>query len=523
MSSSIFQDLKTTTAQPSRAPRSGRVPVPKPMQRAYAAASVSNLLSDWISTNNSQDIEGRLAIRYIRNRARDLERNDDYTRKFLRDLEANVVGHSGFKLTMKVKTTRGKLNASLNQQIETAYNRARKLGNWDVTGRLSGVDFDKLVIRSVARDGECLIRKIPGYDNDFKFSLQLIEADQLDENYVWNLAPNIYIRMGVEMNEWRRPIAYHLWKQHPGDLFPDLQRIRIQADEFIHPFVIERIGQSRGISWMCSSAVRLRHLSKYEESEVIAARIAAAKMGFFERTGEQEYVGDGQDDSGNIVTEVNPGVFENLPIGVSLKTFDPQHPNANYGDFRKGVLRGIACGLGVSYNTSFGDLEGVNFSSLRAGELDERDLWMGLQGWFVSHVIEPTFLPWLKMAIVAGQIKNVSIQDAEELAEYAYWRGRRWQWVDPLKDVQANLEAINGGMESRTNVIESQGRDRDEVFDEIADDNSAAKDRGIEFLSSIKDPKATGKEPQDPQEQVDSGEPKDESRFSFSRNGHTKA
>src|SRR5258708_6869752 len=120
-----------------------------PRQRSYAAAQVSNLLSDWTTNNNSADIEARLAIRYIRNRTRDHERNDDYTRAFLRDLESNVIGYSGFRLMIKLKTTRGDLNRKLNQQIEDAYKERRQPGNYDVTGKLSGVEGDKLILRSV--------------------------------------------------------------------------------------------------------------------------------------------------------------------------------------------------------------------------------------------------------------------------------------------------------------------------------------------------------------------------------------
>lgn len=471
-------------------------------KRSYAAAAVSNLLTDWTTNNNAQDIESRLAIRQIRNRARDLERNNDYARKFLRDLEANVIGHNGFQMSMRIKTTRGGLNKNLNEQIETAYEKWRQRGNYDVTGRLSGIEGDKLILRSVARDGDVLVRLIRGYDNPFRFALQHIEADQLDENYVWNFQPDIYIRMGVEMDQWRRPLAYHLWRQHPGDLFPDLRRVRIPADEFIHPFVTERVGQSRGISWLCSSTIRLRHLEKYEESEVIAARVAAAKMAFFTRTGEQEYVGDGVDDEGNIINEASPGTFENLPIGVDVKPINWDHPNGNYPEFRKAILRGVACGLGVGYNTAFADLEGVNYSSLRGGELDERDMWLSLQEWFVSSVKQPEFKEWLKMAILSEQIKGVSIGDIDDICDSSHWRGRRWSWVDPQKDIQANIEAINAGLESKTAVIESMGRTKEEVWDELAEEQELAQEMGLVFLQDLKNPMDTGKQPEDPDDET---------------------
>jgi len=497
----LFETVRPWNCAQMIGARKGRVAKPASnngrvqAKRSYQAASVSNLLTDWQTNNNSADIEARLAIRYIRNRTRDLERSDDYTRAFLRDLESNVIGHLGFKLMMKLKTTRNTLSVKLNQAVETAYRQWRQPGNYDVTGKLSGVEGDKLILRSVARDGDCLIRMVRGFqDNDFKFAFQLIESDQLDENYVWNFQGGVYIRMGVEMNAWRRPIAYHLWREHPGDLFPSLVRIRIPATEFIHPFLNERIGQSRGISWLCSATLRLRMLSQYEYAEVTSARAAAGKMGFFTRTQEFEYQGDGTDDAGNIITEVNPGTFENLPMGVDIKALDWQHPNGNYPEFRKAVLRGIASGLGIGYNTSFGDLEGVNYSSLRGGELDERETWLGLQEWFKTQVKQKEFAAFLQMAIMSGQLKGFSITDIPDICDASTWRGRRWQWVDPQKDIQSNIQANNAGFDSKTNIIESQGRDFEEVFEEIANENARASELGLQFITDIKNPMSTGKQ-----------------------------
>src|SRR5271154_5131633 len=140
---------------------------PQTHRRSYSAAALGNLLNDWITSNTASDQEARTGLRVIRNRTRALERDDDYTRKFLRDLEGNVIGHQGFKLSMKVKSTRGKLNKTLNKAIEDAYKEWRKPGNYDVSGRLSGVEGDKLILRSVARDGDCLVRMVRGYDNPF--------------------------------------------------------------------------------------------------------------------------------------------------------------------------------------------------------------------------------------------------------------------------------------------------------------------------------------------------------------------
>ncbi len=114
---------------------------------------------------------------------------------------------------------------------------------------------------------------------------------------------------------------------------------------------------------------------------------AQARSGFFEKTdptGLGQYVGDETDSAGNPISNAEPGIFETLPAGYKFSSFLPEHPTAQYGAFIKGSLRGVSAGLGVSYNSLANDLEGVNFSSMRVGAIDERDNWKNLQAWMIE-------------------------------------------------------------------------------------------------------------------------------------------
>ncbi|MBK7121299.1 MAG: phage portal protein [Comamonadaceae bacterium] len=68
-------------------------------------------------------------------------------------------------------------------------------------------------------------------------------------------------------------------------------------------------------------------------------------------------------------------------------------------------LRSIASGMGVTYHGLANDLEGVNFSSIRSGTLEERDAWMVLQDWFAEAFLRPVFGEWLSWSLTKGAIR----------------------------------------------------------------------------------------------------------------------
>ena len=86
-----------------------------------------------------------------------------------------------------------------------------------VNQRQSWLDIQRVVLRSVARDGSVLIRKVRGFDNEFRFALQVLEADLLDIDYNAQLKNGNKVRMGIELDKWERPVAYHILNGHKGD------------------------------------------------------------------------------------------------------------------------------------------------------------------------------------------------------------------------------------------------------------------------------------------------------------------
>lgn len=508
----LGRDQKPAPAKRKRSPipNAGR----RPGSRSYAAAAVDRLTADLVSVNTTAGSELRRALALMRARSRDLERNNDYARRFFGLLQDNVVGSAGVKLQMDVRTARGRPDDVANRRIEEAWRRWQRVGSCTVDGRLSWCDAQRLFIRSVARDGEAFVRHVVGRgaENPFNYALQFVESDHLDENNCQSAKGGTgEIYMSVELNEWGRPVAYHVTPYHPGDdSFRGRsygQAVRVPAREMIHGFLCERITQTRGAPWIVSALVRLAHLERYEEAEVVAARLGASKMGFYYTETGDEYQGDEDEDDegGPQLLEFEPGIFEELPDGTKFEGFDPQHPNSAFDSFVKSVLRGVASGLNVSYNSLANDLEGVNYSSIRHGALTERDTWRALQTWTIEHFHEQVFRRWLPNAILTGEV-NLRMGDLNRYLDGVRWRPRGWQWVDPLKEVTAHEKAIANRLNSRSRIVAEQGGDFDEILADVARENEAAATAGVDLATGKSEGgKSPGGQENDDEDEDESG------------------
>lgn len=463
------------------------------VERGFDGARFGKLLSDWAANDTSADDELRNDLRTLRARCRDLERNNDYARRFFCELETNVLGHSGMSLQMNVrnadanaKNPLGTVDGYANRVIEEAWWKWTQAANCTTAGDTHVIDFDRLSLRTCARDGFPIIRLVRNFPhNPFKFALQLIEPDCLDHEYRADLPNGNTVRSGIEFDEWGRKVAYHLYTKPRNDTGARrIVREAVPADQIIMPFQRERIGQVIGVPWLCSAITRLRHLGEYERAAVAHARAAACQMGFFEsQAASEEFTGE-KDDDGTLNFDAAPLQFTDLPQGKKFVGFNPTYPSGEYDMFRKGVLKGIASGMcSVAYHTLGQDLEGANYSSMRAGVLTEREIFMLIQGWWIRDVKERIFSAWLEMALMTNQI-NLPFSKLEKF-DAPVFRGRRWKWVDPLKDITATIMAINNGLTSWTEEINAGGGDSNEVFAQLARDMEAQRNLGI----VINDPK----------------------------------
>jgi lambda family phage portal protein len=441
-------------------------------------AAPSRLLADLpagAAASPNRDIRQGLVV--LRARSRWLAQNDGFSKGFLRMLRRNVVGPQGFTLQMRVKDDRDpkKQDAAANDRIEAAWQEWCRKGVCEASRKLSFTMLHQKLVVGLARDGEYLLRKLRGTRwNRFGFALQILDPSLLDENltvgggaattaYGYRLPAGHMIRMGVELDAYQAPVAYHLRTNLPGD---DVYRtasstyVRVPAEEIIHCFLSDWPDQARGVPWFDAALRRLAMLDGYAESELVAARVSADKMGFYKMAqgADPDEVPADLKQDGNFVQESTAGSWEILPYGYEVQEFDPQHPNQAFKDFVSANLRGAAAAVGTSYNAFANDAAGMNYSALRSTELEDRDEWETLQGNEIEGFLLPLFEDWLRSALIADALGG--------LPPGKFWKfnaptfiGRGWDWVDPQNEVGAAKEAVALGIASRTQIVARRGGD----------------------------------------------------------------
>lgn len=455
----------------------------------FAAARWNRVTAEWTVWRRSADQEILSDLGALRARARNLVLNNPFAKRFVSQVAQNVAGPYGFRFKPKVQLADGTLDQRTNQEIARAWADWCRRDTCSVDGKLSFRALQRLVMNATPQDGEVLVRMVEGFPNDYGFALQVIDADLLDEQYNAEPGPNgNEIRMGIEIDEWGRPLGYYLWDRHPGEVARKRERKFVPARELLHLYIPFRVGQSRGVPWFHAIMLDLKHLDEYAEAELVAARTAAAKMGFFTTTeeGAAAWQPPQQDAEGieRIQLEVEPGLLSQMPPGLEFQSWDPQHPNQAYKDFVKAVLRGAASGLDVCYHNLTGDLEGVNYSSARVGELDERDVWRALQQWLCEELHQRVYERWLAMALLTNRVR-LPTQNVADYRSVA-WLPRGWAWVDPENDLNAMEKAIQLGLTSRTIEAAAQGRDLEEVFVDLDQEQDLAKEYGISITAPVK-------------------------------------
>ncbi len=405
-----------------------------------------------------------------------------------------------------------------NGIIRDGWTRWGKKGNPTVCGRHSWASANALLGVSYKRDGEALLRFYRGGEfGAFGFRVGIFESDHLPIGLNRNELQNgNALRMGIERDRFDRPVAYWIGDRHPGaprgvESLDKFQRI--PAEEIVHLYSATRAGQSRGLPSLEAGLTSLNMLQGYEEAELVAARTGASKMGFIKSGDGDEYSGseDATYTESEITETLEPGMLEQLGEGQEFQGWDPTHPTTAFGPFVKQMLRRFASVGGASYNSLANDLESVNFSSLRDGKLTERDFWKREQGTMIETVLERVFDQWLPAALLSNELAPLPIQKLEAFAVHR-WQGRRWEWVDPAKEATAHKTQLENLTNTVSSILEGEGREVREVFEEIQGERQLAAEYGVEDLLPYKGASAEPAAPPGPPQplEVDDDEDEDE-------------
>jgi lambda family phage portal protein len=448
----------------------------------YAGAKVGGVHADWIMGPVSADQLARYDMQTLRVRARELVINDPVASAIPALFSENIVGENGFTLQALIGSTRRDRNVALSTKVENAfYEWADEYCTVD--WQQSFVDVQTMAAENEPTDGEFLIRLVRGFDNPHGFALEMLDPDQLDHTLNRKLGNGHEIRMGVEVDRWRRPVAYHLLKSHPSERAAREYNV-IPADEIVHLYMARRPQQTRGITLLAPVILNVKMLSGGREAVLVAMRAAACNSVMFETDPNVDPPSGVDETAAMIPTDTEPGAGYQLPPGIKAHFNNPPFADSAFDPFEKGILRTTAASLRVSYASLSGDVTQASYGSQRAALLPEQAAWRKLQRRFARRFLRPIYRAWVSEALLTGALKV----DSFEPKRYwdVVWHPRPFEWIDPLKDAEAEDTKVGMGVQTLTRISNQNGDDFRQLIDERAEEIEYARSKGVPlFINGV--------------------------------------
>lgn len=224
-----------------------------------------------------------------------------------------------------------------------------------------------------------------------------------------------------------------------------LTPVRIPADDVIHMFRPELPGQVRGVSWFAPIMLRLADLDQWRDAQLVRQKVAAMLAGFVTSADGSGQPFEGEQQSASLIGGLEPGTLKFLDPGQDIRFSTSAAIGDEVISFAKITEREIAVGLGLPAAVLTGDLSDVNYSSIRAGLVEWRRRTEALQhGVIAFQALRPIWRRWATLEVLSGRASGTV-----EAAMPVRFITPKQQWVDPAKDVKAELDAIAGGLMSR--------------------------------------------------------------------------
>lgn len=509
------------------------------MKRSYDAAMSDNYNADFRQTYGSANTELMQAKYKVRGRTRTLAKDTPHGKAVVRTFQNNVVGDEPFKLEMMLGEWDNDGNFVKDQEksqaIERAWKKFCKKKNFTVRKNMSAMEAWRMVEASLVREGSVIGRHHRYYPfNEFGYAIDFLEEDRLQENYM-GVSPNTGkfgggnpIRFSVEYHrQYNFALAYWILLRHPGEAIspmglPDANgkqvwREQVPAADIIHfNNLRDRAEQDVGMTELDAIVQPLWRNQQYSKSLTIAALASTMKPFVLEKKfptgigitpemaemiangeggpfGTPGARGDGSDPAktqqggGTPMQTMKPGMERELPYGVEAKILDPKFPIEAAHDFRLDNLREIAVGVGASYQHVSGDFQNLGFIAGLMCQIPFQDHCKVRQKNLTDGGVDEVFREWLTSAIIKGYFdkrgEKILLSELEDYIEAAYFKGRRWPFVNPLVQAQALVILNEAGHITRQQVQDQlpEGMSFEKLVQSLKNEKNVLDQNGLDY------------------------------------------
>ena len=452
----------------------GRRAVPLMSATSYVGAGVSRALKEWIPESGSPAYHITYDLDFLRRRSHDLVRNSPMGLAAVSTLAANVIG-PGLRAQPQIDAEFLGLEEEQASRWERQARREFELfanGTFDITNSFSFAQLQELAFRSVLVSGDCFVlfpRRTRRGGNPYRTRLQLIEGERIINDH--HMGETNDYNNGIRRDEFGSPIAYTVASGELDSLIGgDVTYMEVPAfgaqtgrQNVLHVFFPTRPNQPRGVPLLTPVMESLKQLSRYMESELMAAVVASLYTIFVksELEGTASSVGD---DLGKAApagaTEgdmsLGNGSVVFMEPGESIDTANPNRPNTAFDPFFVAIMKQIGAALDIPLELLFKHFQS-SYSASRGAMLMAWKHFMVRRSVMASMFCQPIYELFLEEAILLGRLQAPGFLE-DPLIRSAYakveWVGSPMGTVDPVKDAKAQELYLKMGVKTRARVTQ---------------------------------------------------------------------
>ncbi|HHI78860.1 MAG TPA: phage portal protein [Planctomycetes bacterium] len=464
-------------------------------QTAYRGAGSDRIFENWFSTSGSADEDLLNELPTLRERTREINRNNPIASAIIDSIVDNVVGKGitpQAQPDAEMLREAGVSDGDIRKFIGQAEREFENYIAWaDSTLRCDFFQLQRLIERKEIEDGESFIVPIMVTNEPWRSlerAVEVVEADRIRTPFgLEPKRPGVAIRSGIELNRRGAPIRYWIEKAHPGDRQWAVKKKGKQfmarrpylpdgTPGIIHFFHQKRPGQSRGYPLFAPALPLFKLLDEVIEAEVVSARVQACFSAFVKKVNA---FGTAMNRSTfNSSTEereetLSPGMIEYLEPGEEVTFGNPTRPGNTFEPFVLRIMLVIGAACGLPYEIVFKDFSRTNYSSARASKLEARRMFTCRQEALIRKFCAPIRNLVLEEAWLKGRIDAPGFGDPKLRKAWteAIWIPPSWGWVDPVKEVEASIRAIDAGLSSKTIEARALGRRFEVIAEQKAREN----------------------------------------------------
>lgn len=410
-------------------------------------------------------------------RARFLIRNNGYAANGVESFAANAVGTG---ITPSSAIT----DPALKAQVQDLW--LRWTDDSDAEWLTDFYGQQRRAARELFIAGEVFFRFRPRRPADglsVPLQLQMLPTEMLPLSDNRTLANGHVVRQGIEFNAIGKRVAYHFLRRHPGDSTETGligETVRVPAESVIHVLDPTDAGQLRGVSRFAPAIVKLFLLDQYDDAELDRKKVAAMFAAFVRRPVRDDLPAPDEETAEEPLLPLEPGLMQFLGEGEDITFSEPADVGGSYEAFQYRTLLQVAAALGLPYANLSADMLKANYSNTRAALLEFRRRIEAFQhSVLIYQLCRPVWQRWLDTAVFSGALSLPGYEANRAAMQGCSWLPPRWDWVDPIKDIRAEVEAIKARLKSRTQAVAERGYDAAVVDAEIAADRQRESELGL--------------------------------------------